>query len=255
MRIATWNVNGLRAALKKGFLAWLAAEQPDVVCLQETRLQPEQLPDAPWEALGYRAHWHAGLRPGYSGVAILARQEPLAVRAGLGLDEFDAEGRVLVADYCSFRLYNVYFPSGQRDYGRVEFKLRFYAALLPLLLADMQSGRELVLCGDFNTAHTELDLARPKENRKASGFLPEERAWVSKYLDHGLVDVFRHLHPGEEGHYTWWSTPTFARGRNIGWRLDYYLLTPSLLEAVSACRIQPEVTGSDHCPVVLEMDD
>lgn len=253
MRIATWNVNGLRAALKKGLMVWLAAEQPDVLCLQETRVQPEQLDGEPWRELGYRAFWHAGSRPGYAGVATLTRLAPLAVCTGLGLDEFDAEGRVVVADYPNLRLYNVYFPSGQRDYGRVEFKLRFYAALLPLLLANQASGRPLVLCGDFNTAHTELDLARPRENRKTSGFLPEERAWVDKYLSHGLVDIFRHLHPGEGGHYTWWSTPTFARERNIGWRLDYFLLTPDLLSSVRACRIQPEVVGSDHCPVVLEL--
>ncbi|HOG48473.1 MAG TPA: exodeoxyribonuclease III [Anaerolineae bacterium] len=253
MNLITWNVNGLRAALKKGFVDWLAAAQPDVVCLQEVRAAPEQLAGEPWRALGYQATWNPAARPGYSGVALLLRRPPLAVHAGLGDPEFDAEGRVLVAEYPGFTLLNSYFPSGQRDRGRVAFKLRFYAALLDLLDRLHAQGRQVVVCGDFNTAHRAIDLARPRENARTSGFLPEERAWIDIYLSHGLVDVFRALHPGEPGHYTWWSTVTRARARNVGWRLDYFLVSEGLLGAVRAAEILPLVAGSDHCPVLLEI--
>ncbi len=253
LKLITWNVNGLRAALKKGFLEWLEQARPDVLCLQETRAQPEHWDSGFWPAHGYRAYWHSAIRLGYSGVVALCREEPLAIRTGLGLPEFDAEGRVVVAEFPGLLLYNVYFPSGQRDYGRVQFKLRFYAALLDILDGLQAAGRQVVVCGDFNTAHREIDLARPRENRRTSGFLPEERAWVDTYLAHGLVDVFRELHPGEPGHYTWWSTPTGARERGIGWRLDYYLVSKGLVPAVRAAYILPEVMGSDHCPVGLEI--
>ena len=254
MKLISWNVNGLRAALKKGFLAWLAVAKPDVLCLQETRAHPRQLASRFWLPHGYQAHFNPAERPGYSGVATLCQQAPLTVRAGMGRDEFDVEGRLLVAEYPRFSLYNVYFPSGQRDYGRVEFKLRFYAALLEVLDGELAQGRQVIVCGDFNTAHQEIDLARPRENLRTSGFLPEERAWIDTYLSHGLVDVFRRLHPGEPGHYTWWSLPTRARQRNVGWRLDYFLVSEGLLSQVSAARILPEVKGSDHCPVALELD-
>jgi exodeoxyribonuclease-3 len=253
VKLVTWNVNGLRAALKNGFLDWLAEAKPDVLCLQEVRARPEQL-SAFWLPHGYRAHFHPAERPGYSGVATLYREPPLALHTGIGQDEFDAEGRLIVCEYPGFSLYNSYFPSGQRDYGRVEFKLRYYDALLAKLDAEMAQGREVVVCGDFNTAHQEIDLARPRENRQTSGFLPEERAWIDTYLAHGLVDVFRRLHPGEPGHYTWWSSVTRARERNVGWRLDYFLVSEGLVPRVTAAEILPEVTGSDHCPVALELD-
>ncbi len=255
MKIVTWNVNGLRAALKKGFTAWLAAAQPDVVCLQEVRVAPAHLDGEPWRGLGYTAHWNAAERAGYSGVAILARRAPHVVQVGMDQPEFDVEGRLLVASYPGFTLLNAYFPSGQRDYGRVTFKLRFYAALLDVIDRLHAAGRAVVVCGDFNTAHRAIDLARPRENVRTSGFLPEERAWVDIYLDHGLVDVFRALHPGEPGHYTWWSTVTRARERNVGWRLDYFLVSEPLLPAVHAAEVLPQVTGSDHCPVLLEIED
>jgi exodeoxyribonuclease-3 len=254
VRIISWNVNGLRAVLRKGLLAWLAGAKPDVLCLQEIRTQPGQLASRFWLPHGYQAHFDAGERPGYSGVATFCLEPPLSVRIGIGRPEFDAEGRVLVMELPGFNLYNVYFPSGQRDRGRVEFKLRFYAALLEILDAELARGRQVVVCGDFNTAHQEIDLARPRENRQTSGFLPEERAWIDTYLAHGLVDVFRRLHPREPGHYSWWSLPTRARQRNVGWRLDYFLVSEGLVPRVTAAEILPEVTGSDHCPVALELD-
>ncbi len=253
MRLVTWNVNGLRAVVRKGFPGWLAGADADVVCLQETRARPEQLEDF-WTALGYRADWNPAERPGYSGVVTLSRRAPAAVRTGVGDEEFDSEGRVLVSEYPEFLLYNVYFPSGQRGMDRVEFKLRFYDRLLGILDRLQDDGRQLVVCGDYNTAHREIDLARPRENAKTSGFLPQERAWVDRYLEHGLVDVFRLLHPDEPGHYTWWSTPTGARKRDVGWRIDYFMVTPGLVPAVQAVTILPEVMGSDHCPVVLDLN-
>ncbi len=254
MRLISWNVNGLRAALKKGLLGWLATAQPDVLCLQEVRAGPAQVDGEPWRALGYQAYWHPAQRPGYSGVATLARAAPLACRMGLGEPVFDAEGRLLASDYAGFTLLNAYVPSGQRDRERVEFKLRFYAALLALIDGLHAQGRPVVLCGDLNTAHREIDLARPRQNTRTSGFLPEERAWLDTYLAHGLVDVFRALHPGQPGHYTWWSSVTHARARNVGWRLDYFLASEALMPAVRRAEILPQVEGSDHCPVLLEID-
>ena len=254
LKLITWNVNGLRSVLKKGFLGWLAAARPDVLCLQEVRAAPAQLEEEFWHTHGYHAFWNPAACPGYSGVLTLCRREPGTVHLGIGREEFDVEGRVVRSEHAGFILYNVYFPSGQRGHDRVEFKLRFYAALLDLLDAERAAGRELVICGDFNTAHREIDLARPRENRKTSGFLPEERAWIDIYLAHGLVDIFRKLHPEEPGHYTWWSTVTRARERGVGWRLDYFLLSPGLVPAVQTSYILPEVAGSDHCPVVLELD-
>ncbi len=254
MKLISWNVNGLRSALAKGLIDWLAATTPDILCLQEVRAMPAQLGGEPWRALGYRAAWHAAERAGYSGVLTLTRTAPLAARVGLGVPEFDAEGRLLVADYPGFTLLNAYVPSGQRDRGRVEFKLRFYAALLALVDELHAMGRSVILCGDLNTAHHAIDLARPRANQHTSGFLPEERAWLDTYLAHGLVDAFRALHPDEPGHYTWWSTVTNARARNVGWRLDYFLVSAGLMGAVGAAEILPQVAGSDHCPVVLELE-
>ncbi len=254
MKLISWNVNGLRAALAKGFLAWLAEAAPDILCLQEVRARPAQLGGEPWLPLGYRAAWHAAERAGYSGVLTLARTAPLAVRAGLGEPEFDVEGRLLAAGYPGFTLLNAYVPSGRRDHSRVEFKLRFYAALLALVDRLHAAGRSVILCGDLNTAHHEIDLARPRANQHTSGFLPGERAWLDTYLAHGLVDAFRALHPEEPGHYTWWSTVTGGRARNVGWRLDYFLVSAGLMPAVRAAEILPQVAGSDHCPVLLDVD-
>lgn len=251
MRIVSWNVNGIRAVERKGSLEWLREEQPDVICLQETKAQPEQLSRNLLEPPGYHSYWHSAERKGYSGVATFSR-EPVVTTAGLGVPEFDAEGRVLMSEHPGFLLLNVYVPQGGSGPERLDFKLRFYAALLESCDALHAAGRQLVLCGDFNTAHKEIDLAHPQANEDVSGFMAVERAWIDRYLAHGLVDAFRAFHPEPE-QYTWWSYITRARSRNIGWRLDYFLVSEGLMPRVRDCSIRAEVMGSDHCPVVLDM--
>lgn len=252
MRIISWNVNGVRAVERKGFLDWLVQEQPDVLCLQETKAQPEQLGESLLEPPGYHTYWHSAERKGYSGVATFSRQ-PLDVQPGFGSPEFDVEGRVLISQHPGFALLNVYVPNGKRGPERLEYKLRFYDAFLHYCDGLHQAGKQLVVCGDLNTAHQEIDVARPKDNQHISGFLPEERAWLDKYLAHGFVDAFRAFHPEPE-HYTWWSYVTRARSRNIGWRIDYFYVSQGLMRRVKDCVIMPDVMGSDHCPVALEIE-
>ena len=253
MRIISWNVNGIRAVEKKGFLDWFAAEQPDVLCLQETKAQPEQLSRQLLEPPGYHTYWHSAQRKGYSGVATFSRR-PLTVQLGFKAPEFDVEGRVLISQHSDFTLLNVYVPNGQSGPARLDYKLRFYDAFLRYCDSLHASGRRLVVCGDINTAHKEIDLARPKRNAGTSGFLPVERAWLDKYLAHGFVDVFRTFHP-EPDQYTWWSYITRARSRNVGWRIDYFLVSSDLIPRVKDCVIMADVMGSDHCPVALDLDE
>lgn len=252
MRLVTWNVNGIRAAVRNGFWSWLSEAQPDVVCLQETRIQPEQLTPEMRQPSGYHAYWHAGERPGYSGVATLCREQPGSIREGFGEPRFDVEGRTLVTRHAGLTLLNVYFPNGGRGRERVQYKIEFYDALLAFCSELQSRGERLVVCGDFNTAHQPIDLARPKENEKTSGFLPEEREALGRWLDAGFVDIFRWLHP-EATEYTWWTYRFDARARNIGWRLDYFLVSEDLLPSIRDARILGEVEGSDHCPVALEL--
>ncbi len=253
--LCTWNVNGIRACRKKGLLDWLDQARPDLLCLQETKAQPDQLDEALLRPVGYQSWFASAQKRGYSGVALYARQEPVEVIAGLGLEEFDSEGRTQQIDLGSFVLLNCYFPNSQRSHARLPYKLAYDAALLDRCQQLRDQGREVAICGDFNAAHTEIDLTHPGPNKKNAGFLPEERAWVSQALDWGLVDVFRQRHPGEKGHHTWWSYRSNARVRNVGWRLDYFLMTPGLAERVRDVRHLAEVLGSDHCPVLLELDD
>lgn len=255
MRLISWNVNGIRAATRKGFLDWMASESPDVLCIQETRAQPDQLVQKLRQPPGYHAYWNSAQRKGYSGVATFSKTEPLHVQAGFGIEEFDFEGRVLMTGYPGFKLFNVYFPNGKRSQERLDYKLRFYAAFLEYCDALHARGERLVVCGDVNTAHKEIDLARPRQNEKVSGFLPEEREWIDRYLAHGFVDAFRVFHPDEAGQYTWWHYITNARARNVGWRIDYHLVSESLMPAVTEASILSDVMGSDHCPISLEMDE
>ena len=253
MRIVTWNVNGIRAALRKGVLDWIEAESPEVLCLQEVRARPEQIEKAHLEGLGKiypHKVWNPAERAGYSGVATLASREPLETRLGLDAPEFDREGRVIVSRYPDFILYNIYFPNGGRDHARVPFKLDFYAHLLELCDQLHAEGEKIVLTGDFNTAHQEIDLRNPKSNENTTGFLPEERAWIDRYLEHGFVDAYRALYPERE-EYTWWTYRSNARARNVGWRLDYYLVSEALMADVKDVIVHDEVMGSDHCPVSL----
>ena len=248
MKILCWNVNGVRAVRGKGFLEWLHAERPDILCLQETKAHPEQLDNELLEPQGYHAYWNYPERKGYSGVATFTREEPVRVRSGFGIDAFDTEGRVIITEYPEFLLFNVYFPNGKKDESRLKYKMDFYEAFLQFVEPVRAQGKKLIICGDFNTAHKEIDLARPKENEKVSGFLPIERAWMDEFVANGYVDTFRHFNK-EPGQYTWWDLKSRARERNVGWRIDYFFVTENLLPSVSKAFIMPEVMGSDHCPV------
>jgi exodeoxyribonuclease-3 len=257
MKITTWNVNGLRAAIAKGFMDWNEIARPDVLCLQEIKARPAQLEADhrhALEAAYAEITWNPAERPGYSGVATLARTPALWTRPGLDREAFDREGRAITSCYPGFYLFNLYFPNGQHDLGRVPFKLDFYARLLEICDELHAAGQSVILTGDFNTAHRPIDLRHPKENEGATGFLPEERAWVDRYLEHGFVDIYRQLYP-ERVQYTWWTYISFARRRNVGWRLDYFLISPALVERVQDVIIHDDVLGSDHCPVSLILKD
>jgi exodeoxyribonuclease-3 len=252
MKLLSWNVNGIRSAARKGFLPWLKKAGADVLCVQEARARPEQLEEDLLRPGGYHSWWVCAEKKGYSGLCLYSRVKPLEVVEGLGVPHFDREGRVLTARYADFTLVNAYFPNGQRDHARVPFKMEFCAAFLDYCEGLRKSGESLVLCGDFNTAHREIDLKRPRENRNTTGFLALERAWMDGLGEAGYVDIFRRLNPGPE-HYTWWSNRLGARQRNIGWRIDYYFITPCLEARVKKAYHLPEVMGSDHCPVGLEL--
>ena len=251
MEITTWNVNGLRAVLNKGAWDWVKKQSPDVVCLQEIKAMPEQLTEAQMtEFDGYDVAWNPAEKKGYSGVATFTKSAPVETKIGMGNKKFDVEGRVLQTRFKDFILFNIYFPSGSRDYSRVEYKLAFYASMLRKFNKLHKAGEKIVVCGDFNTAHQELDLKNHKTNHKTSGFLPEEREWVTKYLGKGFVDAFRVLHPDKE-QYSWWSARGGARSRNVGWRLDYFLVSEALMPKVKDVVIHDQAMGSDHCPVSL----
>ncbi|MBN2677829.1 MAG: exodeoxyribonuclease III [Anaerolineaceae bacterium] len=250
MKITTFNVNGLRAILNKGLLNWLENNRPDVLCLQEIKSRPEQIAEEVRQ-LGYPyTIWNPAERPGYSGVATFLIEYSQENQKGLGISEFDNEGRVIWTRHDNFRLYNIYFPNGQRSQERVAYKLDFYARLLEQCDQLHAAGENIIITGDFNTAHNEIDLAHPKENSTTSGFLPEERVWIDHYLEHGFVDVYRYIYP-DRVQYTWWSYITRARERNIGWRIDYFMVSKTLIDRISDIIIHEEVMGSDHCPVSL----
>jgi len=257
MRIISWNVNGIRSAERHGFSGWLENENPDIICINETKADPGQLsprlvsPSAGGEP--YRSFWACAKKRGYSGVAIYTKPEPSDVRF-LGVPEFDDEGRALIAEYAGFTLIATYFPNSQDGGKRLDYKLAFCAEILRLCNSLAEKGRRFLLCGDYNIAHTPIDLARPKENAGSAGFLPEERAWMDEFTAAGHVDTFRHFNPGAEGHYTWWSYRTNSRERNVGWRIDYNCVDRGFLPSVKSSVIRPEVTGSDHCPVEIVLD-
>jgi exodeoxyribonuclease III len=255
MRIVSWNVNGLRACAKKGFADFLGKTDADVVALQEVRAFPEQLPDDVRDPPGWHAHFAPAERPGYSGVGLYSRQKPKRIETSLDEARFDSEGRFLNARFDGLSIINGYFPKGSgkdRDNSRVPYKLDFYRAVFDKMQKLRRRGPVLVM-GDFNTAHCEIDLARPKDNRKNSGFLPEERAEIDRWIDAGWVDAFRALHPAEEGHYTWWRQWGGAREKNVGWRIDYIIASPSAMKRIDNAFIWPQVMGSDHCPVGVDV--
>jgi exodeoxyribonuclease-3 len=256
MRIVSWNVNGLRACASKGFLKFLRASKADVVGIQEVRAFESQLDENLRRPHGWFTEFTAAEKPGYSGVGFYCKTAPDRVERSLGEARFDAEGRYLVAHFGRLAIVSAYFPKGsgnERDNSRVPYKLDFYRAVFDRVDALRRRGPVFVM-GDFNTAHTEIDLARPETNRKTSGFLPEERAEVDRWIAAGWVDVFRKRHPGEAGHYTWWRQWGGARENNVGWRIDYVLASPSAARRVKDAFIWPEVKGSDHCPVGVDID-
>lgn len=255
MRIVSWNVNGLRACAKKGFLSVLESSKADIVCLQEVRAFPQQLPPEVLAPPGWHATFHPAQRPGYSGVAIYSRAKPSRVVRSLGIPEYDIEGRFILAKFGRMSVASVYFPKGNgrdRDNSRVPYKLGFYECAFKLVEKLKKSGPVYVL-GDYNTAHQEIDLARPKTNKKSSGFLPEERAEMSRWVDHGWVDCFRSRHQGEPGHYSWWRQFGGAKENNVGWRIDYVFASASADKKVTDAFIWPHVEGSDHCPVGVDI--
>lgn len=253
LKILSWNVNGLRAVLKKGFMEWLTSESPDILCLQETKMGEEQMPVELWGLEGYHKHFFSASKKGYSGVAIFSKAKPLSVQKGFGIERFDSEGRALIAEYDNFVLMNVYFPNGKMSGDRLQYKMDFYDAFLQYADSLKAQGKNLVICGDVNTAHMEIDLARPRENSKVSGFLPEERAWIDRLLSHGYLDTFR-VFNAEGGHYSYWDMKTGARERNVGWRIDYFFVSESLRNNLKSAFIMREVTGSDHCPIGITVN-
>ena len=258
MRILSWNVNGIRAVEKRGFVSWMENEGADAVCIQETKAHPGQLSSSLLEIRDksgkpYYAYWASAKKAGYSGVAIYSKIKPINITT-LGLSEFDAEGRILQAEYSDFTLISAYFPNSQDERKRLDYKLSFCGAIFELCQKYRKDKRHFVLSGDYNIAHTPIDLARPNENEDSAGYLPEERAWMDTFISAGFIDTFRHFHPNEKNHYSWWSYRAGARERNVGWRLDYHCTDPEFLPVVESSTIRPDVLGSDHCPVEITVN-
>ena len=250
MKLVSWNVNGLRACLGKGFLDYIAAENPDIVCLQETKLQLEQ---AVFELDGYHRFFHSADKKGYSGTAVLTKEEPLSVTYDFGDDIHRHEGRIITAEYADFYLVCCYTPNSQDGLKRLDYRMQWEDDLRAYL-KELDAKKPVVYCGDLNVAHTEIDLKNPKSNRQNPGFSDEERAKMTQLLDQGFVDSFRALYPDAEGAYSWWSYRFNARANNAGWRIDYFIVSERLRERIREAAIRSEVYGSDHCPVVLELE-
>ena len=252
MKIISWNVNGIRAADKKGLFQWLQKESPDILCLQETKAQADQIPPHLKNTPGYNIYFNSAKRKGYSGVATYARKKPLNVCKGFGIERFDEEGRILITSFENFELFNIYFPNGKKDEVRLKYKLDFYDEFLLYTDNLKDKDKNIIVCGDFNTAHKEIDLAHPKANEKFSGFLPIEREWLDRFIDHGYIDTFRYFNK-EPNQYSWWAMRTHARERNIGWRIDYFFINEEFLQNLKKAFIMQDVMGSDHCPIGIEI--
>jgi exodeoxyribonuclease III len=248
MKVVSYNVNGIRSAISKGFLQWLEEESPDVVCLQETKAQPEQVPVFEFESLGYQTHWHSAQKKGYSGVAIITRISPDFIHRGMGMEAYDSEGRVIRADYGDLSVISAYHPSGSSGDHRLAFKLQWLEDFLDYVTELRKSRPKLVISGDYNICHKPIDIHDPVRNATVSGFLPEEREWMTRFLDTGFIDSFRHFNQ-EPHHYSWWSFRANARQRNLGWRIDYNMVTENLKDRLQGAGILPLVKHSDHCPV------
>lgn len=256
MNIISWNVNGIRALERKGQFDWLLLKKPDIFGLQETKSRPEQLSKDLTSPPGYYAYFSSHTsKKGYSGTALYSIKKPDSVSYGIGVEEFDAEGRIIIAAFGSLLVINVYFPNGGGGPERLDYKLRFYDAFLNYCSEQRAKGFEIILMGDVNTAHEEIDLARPKANEKNTGFLPEERAWLDELVRSGFVDTFRAKYPSKADAYTYWDQKTFARERNVGWRIDYFLVTPGIASRLLDVIHHTEINGSDHCPLELSIKD
>lgn len=255
MRIISWNTNGLRATANQGnFEPLFRKYKPDIVCLQETKCEPEQLPNEIRNYFGYNSYFsYSKGRKGYSGVAIYSKQKPEKVEYGLGIKKFDDEGRILVAYYDDFVLINCYFPNGGGGPERLKYKLEFYDAFLEFIDKLRKNKKKIIFCGDVNTAHNEIDLARPKENEDNTGFLPIERAWMDEIVNAGYIDTFRHFYPTKKDSYTYWDMKTRARDRNVGWRIDYFFTSPDIVKNIKNTEILSDYFGSDHCPILLDI--
>jgi exodeoxyribonuclease-3 len=249
MKFVSWNVNGLRACVKKGFLDYFNEVNADIFCVQETKLQEGQIS---LELEGYHQYWNYAVKKGYSGTAVFTKNEPLSVRYGLGTDDSEAEGRILTLEFEEFFLVNVYTPNSQRDLARLSFRLDWEERIFAHL-KELDALKPVILCGDLNVAHQEIDLRNPKSNQGNSGFTEEERGKMSILLDAGFIDSFRHFYPAQEGSYTWWSYMSKVREKNIGWRIDYFIVSASLKDRLVDANIHSEIMGSDHCPVLLEI--
>ena len=252
IKMISWNVNGIRAVCRKNFMDWFINEKPDILCFQETKAQDEQIPEEIATASGYELYISSAERKGYSGVAVLTNQKIIQFNKGFGIEKFDSEGRVLELEFSGVTLFNIYFPNGRLSNERLQYKMDFYDSFLEYADGLKALGKKIIICGDLNTAHKEIDLAHPKSNEKRSGFLPEERAWIDKFVSHGYVDTFR-IFVKEGGHYSWWDVRTRARDRDIGWRLDYFFVSEDLADNVKSAFILKDVVGSDHCPVGIEI--
>ena len=252
MRIYSWNVNGIRSAAKKGFQDWFAKCRGDIICLQETRALEDQVEPEIYSPEGFHSYWNPAEKKGYSGVAVFSKKEPLDVKTGFGVEEFDSEGRILQLEYEDFVLFNIYFPNGSASDERLEYKMRFYDTFFKASKALVKKGKNVIACGDYNTCHKEIDIARPKANETRSGFLPMEREWMDKYVESGFVDTFR-IFNQEADQYSWWSQRGGARQRNVGWRIDYFFVNESFKEKVKDGFIHQETMGSDHCPIGIDL--
>ncbi len=249
MKIISWNINGIRAGVKKGLIDFIKKEKADIYCFQEVKANNTQVNlDLP-----YLEYWNSAVRPGYSGVLTLCKDEPKTAIVGDRDNDWDDEGRVMITKFDEFTLLNVYFPNGKRDKGRLQYKLDFYEYFLKYINKLRERGEKIIFCGDVNTAHEEIDLARPKDNEDISGFLPIERKWIDKVIENGYVDIFRKFNPKAEN-YSWWSQRSGARKRNVGWRIDYFFVDKSLEKQVKNAFIMADVEGSDHCPIGVEIN-
>ena len=253
MRIVSYNVNGVRAAIKKGLIDWIRVDQPDIICIQETKSQPEQVDMTELESMGYYHYWHSAIKKGYSGVLTLSKIKPLQVHYGMGVERYDSEGRIVSTQFDKFTLINVYIPSGSSGDERHQFKMEFLEEFGPWVQDMTRQHKELIVVGDYNIVRDRLDIHNPDRKDEPSGYKPDERAWLAEWFDDGFIDAFRSTYP-EERLYSWWSYRAGARQKNKGWRIDYISLTGGLGQYLKDCRMYKEILHSDHCPVIADLD-